>query len=137
VPEATVDLLRSVPFFRPLGLTILEDLSASLGTRDVPAGEAVVCQGEPGDRFYIVESGRLETVIDARAVRELGPGDSFGEIALLREVPRTATVRAVTPARMATLDRDDFLGAIGTHVESQLGAESVVRMRVDGDGRRA
>ncbi len=137
VPAATVDLLRSVPFFRPLGLTILEDLSASLGTRDVPAGEAVVCQGEPGDRFYIVESGRLETVIDARAVRELGPGDSFGEIALLREVPRTATVRAVTPARMATLDRDDFLGAIGSHVESQLGAESVVRMRVDGDGRRA
>ena len=69
----------------------------------MPAGEAVFHQGDPGDRFYVVVSGTAEVVGDGRPVASLGPGESFGEIALLRRVPRTATVRAVTDLRLETL----------------------------------
>jgi MFS family permease len=130
VPERELRLLRGVAFFRPLQLTTIEDLAGRL--EDVPfaAGTDVVRQGEPGDRFFIVESGRLEAVIDGRPVRELGPGDSFGEIALLRDVPRTATVRAIEDSRLASLAQDEFLSAVTGHTDSATAAEAVVTARM-------
>ena len=130
VPERELRLLRGVTFFRPLQLTTIEDLAGRLEDVRVAAGADVVRQGEPGDRFYIVETGRLETLIDGKPVRELGPGDSFGEIALLRDVPRTATVRASADSTLVALTQDEFLSAVTGHTDSASAAEAVVTTRV-------
>ena len=74
----------------------------------VPPGEAVVTQGEIGDAFYVVESGRLEVIRDGEPSGTLGAGDHFGEIALLADVPRTATVRTATLSRVFRLGREGF-----------------------------
>jgi MFS family permease len=130
VPERQLRLLRGVAFFRPLQLTTIEDLASRLEDVRVAAGSDIVRQGEVGDCFFIVESGRLETLIDGEAVRQLGPGDSFGEIALLRDVPRTATVRAITDGTLVSLAQDDFLSAVTGHTDSATAAEAVVTARV-------
>jgi hypothetical protein len=130
VPERELRLLRGVAFFRPLQLTTIEDLASRLKTVEVTAGAEVVRQGQPGDCFYIVERGRLEALIDGQPVRELGPGDSFGEIALLRDVPRTATIRATTDATLASLTQDEFLSAVTGHTDSTSAAEAIVTSRV-------
>ena len=130
VPERELRLLRGVAFFRPLQLTTIEDLAGRLEDVHVTAGAEVVRQGEPGDCFFIVESGRLEAVIDGVPVSELGPGDSFGEIALLRDVPRTATVRATADATLVSLAQDDFLSAVTGHTDSSAAVEAVVTSRI-------
>ena len=130
VPERELRLLRGVAFFRPLQLTTIEDLAGRLEDVRVMAGAEVVRQGEPGDCFFIVESGRLEAVIDGVPVSELGPGDSFGEIALLRDVPRTATVRATADATLVSLAQDEFLSAVTGHTDSSAAVEAVVTSRI-------
>lgn len=75
-------------------------------------------------------SGRLEVFVDGRAVRHLGPGRSFGEIALLRDVPRTATVRATTDAELQMLDRDTFIAAVTSHAPSRKAADRLVTSRL-------
>jgi len=130
VPERELRLLRGVAFFRPLQLTTIEDLASRLEDVRVTAGSDIVRQGDVGDRFFIVESGRVETLIDGEVVRQLGPGDSFGEIALLRDVPRTATVRAITNASLVSLAQDEFLSAVTGHTDSATAAEAVVTARV-------
>ena len=117
-------------FFRPLQLTTIEDLAGRLEDVHVTAGAEVVRQGEPGDCFFIVESGRLEALIDGVPVSELGPGDSFGEIALLRDVPRTATVRATADATLVSLAQDEFLSAVTGHTDSAAAVEAVVTSRI-------
>jgi len=86
---------------------------------------------DSGPRGVVIESGRLETIVDGEHVRELGPGDSFGEIALLRDVPRTATVRALSDASLAILARGDFLGAVLGHTESAVAADAVATSRIE------
>jgi hypothetical protein len=129
IPQREMALLRGVPFFRQLPLVVIERLAGGLEDVRHAAGTDVVREGDPGDHFYIVETGRLETRIDGRLVRELGPGDSFGEIALLREVPRTATVSAVTEVRLEALARGAFLEAVTGDEESSAAAEAVVQAR--------
>src|SRR4051794_18675119 len=91
VRDRDVALLRAIPMLAPLPLPALEHLARGLQPVEVPAGGDVVVEGDPGDRFFVVESGRAEVLGADRRVAELHPGDSFGEIALLRDVPRTAT----------------------------------------------
>ncbi len=69
-------------------------------------------EGEPGEHWYVVDSGAFEVHADGRLLRRLGPGDCFGEIALLRGVPRTATVTATEPARLYALGREEFLSTV-------------------------
>jgi MFS family permease len=102
-------LLRGVPLFDALPLPALENVARQLEHVVVPAKEVVVSQGDPGDRFYVVVEGTAEVTGDGRTIARLGPGDSFGEIALLRRVPRTATVRAVGDLRLESLRGDRFL----------------------------
>jgi CRP-like cAMP-binding protein len=87
----------------------------------------VVRAGDAGDRFYIVDSGELEIVNGAHGSAR--HGDFFGEIALLRDVPRTATVRAVSPSELYALDRDDFLAAL-THSAVRAAGETVAEERL-------
>ena len=130
VPERELRLLRGVAMFLPLQLTTIEQLAEDLGRREAAVGEVVIRQGDPGDAFYIVEAGRLEAVVDGVRTVELGPGDSFGEIALVRDVPRTATVRAVEPSVLAILAREPFVGAITSSAESSAVAAGVIQARL-------
>ena len=102
-------LLRGVPLLDALPLPALETVARELDHVLVPAGATVFRQGDPGDRFYVVVEGAAQVVGDGRVIADLGPGDSFGEIALLRRVPRTATVSAVEELRLESLRGDRFL----------------------------
>jgi MFS family permease len=131
VPEADIRLLRSVPMFRPLSLSTTEEIAAAVRHVEVAAGTDVVRQGEHGDRFYIIESGRLEVIVDGSPILgELGPGESFGEIALIRDVPRTATVRAIATSRLSAIDRGNFLAAVSGRQDAAAAAEEVIRGRL-------
>jgi MFS family permease len=112
VPGAELRVLRSIALFQPLGPPVLERLSWNLVPLDVAGGTVVIREGDPGDRFYIITSGVAKVSVAGRAVATLGPGDYFGEIALLRDVPRTATVAAEGPLTLLALEREEFLGAV-------------------------
>ena len=109
-PEG-VALLAGVPLFAPLARPLLESLAGALTRVDVPAGTTVVTEGEVGDRFYVVAEGRLDAVHAGAVLSTMRQGECFGEIALLSDVPRTATVTATTDAVLYALDREEFLGA--------------------------
>jgi MFS family permease len=105
-------IVRAVPMFSVLSPLALERLVAALIPIEVPAGETLIREGEPGDRFYLIIGGEAEVMSSGRPVARLGAGEYVGEIALLRDVPRTATVRALTDLELAVLERDDFLAAV-------------------------
>jgi MFS family permease len=130
VPAAAISALAAVPLFEPLPSTSLEKLARAALTETIPAGTAVVAQGQRGDTFYVVTDGSLEVSSNGRLVRTLGPGDCFGEIALLRNVPRTATVSAVTDSAVLVIRRLDFLSAVLGNVESAETVEEIVSSRL-------
>ena len=115
--------------FEALSLAAKEHIAARLTPVEVAGGEVVMREGDSGDRFYVVTSGELSVRANGldTTMRE---GDSFGEIALLRDVPRTATVTAVTDSRLAALERRDFLAAVGAHSEVRAAGESVATERL-------
>ncbi|MDP9491861.1 MAG: MFS transporter [Actinomycetota bacterium] len=130
VPERELALLRGIDLFAPLPAPTLESLARALSTVRVKAGEVLFRQGDIGDRYYIVADGEVEIVADDRVVAVTGPGGYFGEIALLRDIPRTATVRAKTDAELLALDRDDFIAAVTGHAASAEAADSVIAARL-------
>jgi hypothetical protein len=125
-----LELLRTIPIFSPLSPPVLEGLAARLEPVRAGPGEEIVRQGDHGDRFYIVASGEVEIAIDDSPQGTLGPGEHFGEIALLRDVPRTASVTARTDVELFSLERDDFLAAVTGHSASAEAAEAVVGARL-------
>jgi MFS family permease len=125
-----LELLQAIPIFSPLSPPVLEQLAARLTPVRAQAGEEIIRTGDHGDRFYIVGSGEVEVVLDGAAPRREGTGSYFGEIALLRDVPRTATVRAATDVELFALDRDDFLPAVTGHADSAEAAEAVIGSRL-------
>ena len=123
-----VALLRSIPMFAPLGAPAIERLATAMVPVHAHTGSAVVRQGDPGDHFYIITDGRVAVSIDGQRVREEGPGESFGEIALLRSVPRTATVEALESTQLISLDRTTFLEAVtGQPASAQVAEATVAR----------
>ena len=125
-------ILTAVPIFAPLPGTSLEHLAGRLVPLRIDPGDVVVRQGDTGDRFYIVAEGEVEVTEDGKPISELSAGGYFGEIALIRDVPRTATVTARTSVVLYALDRDDFLAAVTGHPTSAATAEDVVSARLAG-----
>jgi MFS family permease len=118
-------LLRAVDIFEPLPEATLERLALSLQELRVPAGGTVIREGDTGDLFYVIGDGEVEV-----AGRTLRAGDSFGEIALLRDVPRTATVTATSNVVLYTLERDVFVAAVTGHKPAHATADAVVAARL-------
>ncbi len=107
--SATAHELSRIGLLAPLPGERLAKLAARMTREDVPAGRAVITEGEDGARFYVLLSGMLAvSQADLGARRVLRPGDYFGEVALAMDVPRTASVRALTPATVASCDRATF-----------------------------
>jgi CRP-like cAMP-binding protein len=106
---ATVHELSRIGLLSELPGQQLNELAGRMAREDIPAGAGVLEQGEPGERFYVLLSGMLSVAQEGLGRRRvLRPGDYFGEVALAMDVPRTATVRAVTPAVVASCDRATF-----------------------------
>jgi CRP-like cAMP-binding protein len=131
-PTREIQLLHSIPIFKPLPAPALDQLASSLVPVTATAGTEVIRKGDHGDRFYILTSGEVEVVSEGQDASTLGPGDYFGEIALLRDVPRTATVRAKTDLQLYALERDEFLSAVTGHPASAEAADAVVASRLAG-----
>jgi Cyclic nucleotide-binding domain len=130
VPVVEISLLRSLRIFAPLGVPEVETLARSLEVVEVPQGAAVIRAGERGDRFYAIADGTVEVRRDGNNVGTLTRGDSFGEIALLRDVPRTADVVALTPTRLYGLAKHDFVAAVTGHPAAAAESEWLVRERL-------
>ncbi len=126
VRDADIDLLHGVPMLAVLPLPAIERLARGLEPVAVPAGEVVVHQGEVGEQYFVIESGRVEVIGDGHLVATLGPGEGFGEIALLRRVRRTATVRAAEALRLKALGSDHFLPVVLGYTPSAREAGAVV-----------
>jgi len=129
-PKRELDLLHDVPFFARLPESTLEQLASRLERIGLPAGHDVFRQGDPGDRFYVIAAGEIDVVIDGRPTGTLGPGEYFGEIALLRDIPRTAAVRARSDVELYALGRDDFIAAVTGHAPSLDAADAVIAVRL-------
>jgi hypothetical protein len=127
VPE--LEFLQRVPMFQPLSVAAKERVAANLQSQSVSAGEVVIRAGERGDRFYIVGDGALEITADGLHTTA-DEGDYFGEIALLRDVPRTATVTALVDSRLYVLQRDDFLAAVTGHDAAHAAGHTIAEERL-------
>jgi CRP-like cAMP-binding protein len=119
--------------FAPLSVAAKERLAAHLLPLAIPAGEVVIRAGDPGDRFYIVGDGELDIAVDDRHTTAHS-ADYFGEIALLRDVPRTATVTATVDCHLYALQRADFLAAVTGHAAARAAGEAVADARLAGVG---
>jgi hypothetical protein len=125
-----LDLIERVAIFAPLSLVAKERIAAHVVPVDVAAGEVVIQARDPGERLYIIAPGELAIDAGSQTV-EAGPGDFFGVIALLRDVPRTATVRAVTDARLYALERGDFLAVMTGNERARSRADAEADRRLD------
>ena len=130
-PPPELELVERVPMFAPLSLAGKERVAASLVPLSVAAGERVIRAGEAGDRFYIVSEGELDIDADGRH-STAHRADYFGEIALLRDVPRTASVTASVDSQLYALTRDDFLAAVTGHAAAHAAGERVAEQRLAG-----
>lgn len=130
VPTEPLALLGSLPLFAPLPSTVLERLASAVVEVHVPPLGEAVTQGAVGDRFYVIRSGRATVEVDGAQTGTLGPGDFFGEIALLHDVPRTATVRALDELELYALERVEFLAAVTGYAPSRAAADSIVAARL-------
>lgn len=129
-PLRELALLEDVPMFAPLPVVAKEHLAAHLIDLTVPAGTQIIAEGDYGDRFYILVDGELEVTRDGRRLAAPRPGEFFGEIALLRDVPRTATVTAQTEVELYALEREHFLAAVTRHTAGLEAGEAIVRERL-------
>jgi CRP-like cAMP-binding protein len=137
VPAIRIELLKSLAIFRPLPRPTLEFLASKLKYHEVAPYDVVIREGETGDRFYVIAEGRLGVDVGGELAGELGRGDFFGEIALLRNVERTATVTALENGVLFSLSRDEFVPAVSGSASSNAAADEIVGARLAAlSGRR-
>jgi MFS family permease len=132
-PRPEAELLRTVAVFAPLPLVVIEELALAAESHRYGDGEVVTHEGDAGDRFFVVTAGAATCTVAGTPRPELRPGDGFGEIALLRNLPRTATVTATGDLQVLSLTRDRFLAAVSGNQLSAEQAESLARQRLAAD----
>jgi Cyclic nucleotide-binding domain len=132
-PGREVDLLRGLPMFAPLPLAVTELLTAELRPQQFESGSVVMREGDPGEEFHVIARGSASVTVRGNPRPSLGPGDCFGEIALLRDIPRTATIIAVDELHTLALRREQFLAAVASSARSGVAAESLVAERLSQD----
>ena len=138
VRDVDVATLRSIHMLGVLPLATIEQLAGALDHAELAPGQTAIRQGEPGEHFYIVRSGRAEVLVDGRVVTTLGPGECFGEIALLQDRPRTATVRASADGclQLSRLRRSAYLTAVTGYPAAAAAGEDLVTSRLEADAQR-
>ena len=132
-PGPEVGVLRDLPMFAPLPLAVTDLLAAEIEPRQFPAGAVVIREGEAGDHFYLIVEGSAAVSVQGAPRPSLQRGDCFGEIALLRDIPRTATVTAERPLRTLALGREEFLTAVTGNSMSQAAADALAAQRLSAD----
>lgn len=133
VPVVEIALLRSLPMFAELPAPAIEGLAAALTSVHVSAGTVLIQQGDQGDAYYAIAAGELDTWQDGHFLRRCGRGEGVGEIALLRAIPRTASVIAHTSATVYRLNREPFLTAVLGHTATQRLADQIADTRLATD----
>jgi CRP-like cAMP-binding protein len=128
--SAVIDHMRKVPLFRGMTTSALETVADRASETTFQDGETVTREGEPGDTFYIVTEGRLRVSKDGVSIRELGPGDFLGEIALVDGGRRTATVTADGPVEALVIRRADFLEMVEWDSAVRLGILTALTERI-------
>src|SRR5581483_7145315 len=126
IRDQDVAVLHELVMLRPLPESTIEQLASRLTREQLPVGACVFRQGDDGDGFFVIEAGRASVVQDGRPLNELGPGECFGEIALLRDCPRTASVHATTALTLRRLTRTAFVGAVAGYSSSSDAADGVI-----------
>jgi hypothetical protein len=129
-PARELDLIRAIPIFAALPAMTLEQLASHLQPLELAEGDVVFSQGDPADCFYVIAEGEVDVLVGGDSVRRLGPGDHFGEIALLRDLARTGSVVAHTDVKLRTLQRDPFVAAVNGDGRSRAAADLVIAERL-------
>jgi Cyclic nucleotide-binding domain/Major Facilitator Superfamily len=132
VPESNYRLLRDNSIFAPLPVDALERLSRDVVSVSAATGQEIITQGDHGDRFYLIQRGQVEVFEDGAFRRSEADGESFGEIALIHDVPRTATVRAARETKLLALERAQFIAAVTGNYRSGEAAAAVAEERLGG-----
>jgi hypothetical protein len=132
-PGPDAGLLGSLPMFAPLPLAVTDLLAAEIEPRQFPAGAVVMREGEVGDHFHLIVDGAAAVSVHGAPRPSLQRGDCFGEIALLRDIPRTATVTAERPLRTLALGREEFLTAVTGNSMSNMAADALAAQRLSTD----
>jgi hypothetical protein len=136
VPQVEIRLLRSIRIFAPLPAPTIELVARELEPLTVSAGTRVITEGERGDRYFAVADGELDITRGAEQLSRIGRGDGFGEVALVRDVPRTASVTAATDCLLYGLDGDVFLETVTANASAgRVAVEIVDRHLGDADPR--
>jgi MFS family permease len=135
VPDARLDALFGNPLFGLLPVPTLEHLARTAEVMEIRSGTDIIRQHDEGDQIYVIEQGAAVVEVDGLLVTKLGPGDVFGEIAPLRHLPRTATVRATADTTLLVLDGEKFAAAVTSHTTSADAADAMVAARLAGIGR--
>ena len=136
VPVVQIALLRSLPLFAELPAPAVEGVAAALTPAEMAAGTVLIRQGEEGDAYYAIAAGEFDVLQDGHFLRRCARGEGVGEIALLRAVPRTASVVARSDATVYKLDREPFLTAVLGHTATQRQAHSIAEARLATDAAR-
>jgi hypothetical protein len=131
-----VELLRAQPLFAPLSLATIEHLAGSLQPVTYAPNAWLMREGDPGDRYLLIDRGEAEVTRLGEVIGRLGPMEGAGEIALVNDIPRTASVRTISEVDAFALDRRDFLEAVTGHAASEARAHHLVDERLAADQAR-